>query len=118
LKKDEFWNTSISCLIYLFTDLYCKKILAEKTKLQHDLQNHLEKKRQLEYDLSSYKKRLAKQNMTEKEMKNGNPKLKTNEGNTTVYCTSVYEHHYKMFYIKIAIFLLFQLFDYWAVHSF
>ena len=27
------------------------------------------------------------------------------------YCTSVYEHHYKIFYIKIAIFLLFQLFD-------
>ena len=34
------------------------------------------------------------------------------------YCTSVYEHHYKIFYIKIAIFLLFQLFDYWVVHSF
>jgi hypothetical protein len=33
-------------------------------------------------------------------------------------CTSVYEHHYKIFYIKIAIFLLFQLFYYWAVHSF
>jgi hypothetical protein len=29
-----------------------------------------------------------------------------------IYCTSVYEHHYKIFYIKIAIFLLFQLFDY------
>ena len=28
------------------------------------------------------------------------------------YCTSVYEHHYTVFYIKIAIFLLFQLFDY------
>jgi hypothetical protein len=28
------------------------------------------------------------------------------------YCTSVYEHHYKIFYIKIAIVLLFQLFDY------
>jgi hypothetical protein len=28
------------------------------------------------------------------------------------YCTSVYEHHYKIFYIKIAIFLLFQLLDY------
>jgi hypothetical protein len=27
-----------------------------------------------------------------------------------IYCTSVYEHHYKFFYIKIAIFLLFQLF--------
>ena len=26
----------------------------------------------------------------------------------TVYCTSVYEHHYKIVYIKIAIFLLFQ----------
>jgi hypothetical protein len=26
------------------------------------------------------------------------------------YCTSVYEHHYKIFYIKIAIVLLFQLF--------
>jgi hypothetical protein len=34
------------------------------------------------------------------------------------YCTSVYEHHYKIFYIKIAFFLLFQLFDYWAVHGF
>jgi hypothetical protein len=36
----------------------------------------------------------------------------------TVYCTSVFEHHYKIFYNKIAIFLLFQLFDYWAVHRF
>ena len=35
-----------------------------------------------------------------------------------LFCTSVYEHHYNIFYIKIAIFLLFQLFDYWAVHSF
>ena len=35
-----------------------------------------------------------------------------------IYCTSEYEHHYKIFYIKIAIFLLFQLFDYWAVNSF
>ena len=32
--------------------------------------------------------------------------------NITFYCTSVYEHHYKIFYIKIAIFLLFRLFDY------
>jgi hypothetical protein len=40
------------------------------------------------------------------------------EGNIRIYCTSVYEHHYKIFYIKIAIFLLFQLFDYWAVHNF
>ena len=28
------------------------------------------------------------------------------------YCISVYEHYNKIFYIKIAIFLLFQLFDY------
>jgi hypothetical protein len=28
------------------------------------------------------------------------------------YYTSVYEYHYKIFYIKIAIFLLFQLLDY------
>ena len=28
------------------------------------------------------------------------------------YCISVYEHHNKIFYIKIAIFLLFHLFDY------
>ena len=40
------------------------------------------------------------------------------EGNIRIYCTSVYEHHYNIFYIKIAIFLLFQLFDYWAVHNF
>ena len=32
--------------------------------------------------------------------------------NILIYCTSVYEHHNKIFYIKIAIFLLFQLFDY------
>ena len=38
--------------------------------------------------------------------------------NKSMYCTSVYEHHYKIFYIRIAISLLFQLFDYWAVHSF
>lgn len=83
-EKDSFWNTSISCLIYLFIDLYCKKILAEKTKLQHDLQNNLEEKKQLEHDLSSYKKRLAKQNRTGKQMENGNPELKTNDGNTTL----------------------------------
>ena len=37
--------------------------------------------------------------------------------NKSIYCTSVYEHHYKIVYIKIAISLLFQLFEYWAVHS-
>lgn len=91
-EKDSFWNTSISCLIYLFIDLYCKKILAEKTKLQHDLQNNLEKKKQLEYDLSSYKKRLAKQNRTGKQMENGNPELKTNDGNTTAYFSKYIMH--------------------------
>jgi len=82
----------ISCLIYLFIDLYCNKILSEKTKLQHDLQNHLEKKKQLEYDLSSYKKRLAKQNRTGKQMENENPKLKTSEGNTTAYFSKYIMH--------------------------
>ena len=33
--------------------------------------------------------------------------------NSFDYCASIYEHHYNIFYIKkIAIFLLFQLFDY------
>jgi hypothetical protein len=31
---------------------------------------------------------------------------------------SLYEHHYTILYIKIAIFLLFQLFDYWADYIF
>ena len=31
------------------------------------------------------------------------------KGYNAYYCTSVYEHHYKIFYIKIAISLLFQL---------
>ena len=62
--------------------MHYKKILFEKTKLQHDLQNHLEVKKQLEYDLSSYKKRLARQNRTGTYMENGNSELKTKKGNT------------------------------------
>lgn len=87
------WKVLVFHVWYnIFIDLQYKKILSEKTKLQHDLLNHLEERKRLEYDLSSYKKRLARQNRTGIQMENGYPLHKTKEGNTMHYCSKYIIH--------------------------